>query len=163
MVGIKETYLPAFVLALSSSQLAAGLVATVPLMAGALLQLISPYAVRRLRSYRLSILPLFNVANAMAIVTGSLIGGLLIGFLGAGPATYMILFAVSADSRMAALRLLVPIAQFSVGKLLIATRPIAIRPTTGPLERPVLASMETAGVGQRASEAFPTVVNLIEP
>ena len=52
MVGIGENYLPAFVLALTSSPLACGLVATVPLVAGALLQLVSPYAVRRLRSYR---------------------------------------------------------------------------------------------------------------
>ena len=115
------------------------------------------------REKRLSILTLFNVANAMAIVTGSLIGGLLIGFLGAGPETYMILFAVSAGSRVAALRLLVPIPQFGVGKLLIATRPIAIRPTTGPLERPVLASMETAGVSRRVSETCTAAVNLIEP
>ena len=52
MIGIGENYLPAFVLALSSSQLACGLVATVPLVGGALLQLVSPYAVCGLRSYR---------------------------------------------------------------------------------------------------------------
>jgi MFS family permease len=52
MVGIGETYLPAFVLALSASQLACGLVATVPMLAGAVLQLVSPYAVRHLRSHR---------------------------------------------------------------------------------------------------------------
>ncbi len=53
MVGIGETYLPAFVLALSASQVASGLVATVPMLIGAILQLVSPYVVRRLRSYRL--------------------------------------------------------------------------------------------------------------
>jgi MFS family permease len=52
MVGVGESYLPAFVLALTASQLASGLVATVPMLAGAVLQLISPYAVRRLHSYR---------------------------------------------------------------------------------------------------------------
>ena len=52
MVGIGESYLPAFVLALTASQLASGLVATVPMLVGAVLQLISPYAVRRLRSYK---------------------------------------------------------------------------------------------------------------
>jgi MFS family permease len=52
MVGIGETYLPAFVLALSGSQLACGLVSTVPLVAGALLQLVSPWAVRRWQSHR---------------------------------------------------------------------------------------------------------------
>lgn len=52
MVGIGETYLPAFVLAAGMGELAAGLVATLPMVAGALLQLISPAAVRRLGSYR---------------------------------------------------------------------------------------------------------------
>lgn len=52
MVGAGETYLPAFVLAIGLGQVTAGLVATLPLLAGALLQLISPSAVRYLRSYR---------------------------------------------------------------------------------------------------------------
>lgn len=41
MVGVGETYLPAFVLALSANQTASGLVATVPLMAGAVLQMLA--------------------------------------------------------------------------------------------------------------------------
>ena len=52
MVGTGETYLPAFVLALTSSELACGLVASVPLIAGALLQLVSPYLAQHVRSYR---------------------------------------------------------------------------------------------------------------
>jgi len=52
MVGIGETYLPAFVLALSGSQLACGLVTTLPLVVGAVLQLASPWGVGRCRSYR---------------------------------------------------------------------------------------------------------------
>jgi MFS family permease len=52
MVGIGETYLPAFVLALSASPLASGLTASVPLVVGALLQMAAPCAVRRLGSYR---------------------------------------------------------------------------------------------------------------
>ena len=51
-VGIGETYLPAFVLALSGSQLACGLVTTLPLVVGAVLQLVPPWGVRRWRSYR---------------------------------------------------------------------------------------------------------------
>ena len=51
-VGIGETYLPAFVLALSGSQLACGLVSTLPLLAGAVLQLVSPWVVQRLGAYR---------------------------------------------------------------------------------------------------------------
>jgi MFS family permease len=52
MVGIGESYLPAFVLALTGSQLACGLTATVPLVMGAFLQLLAPYAIPRLHSYR---------------------------------------------------------------------------------------------------------------
>ena len=52
MVGIGETYLPAFVLAISANQLACGLVSTVPLLAGAVLQMVSPRMVRGLGSYR---------------------------------------------------------------------------------------------------------------
>ncbi len=52
MVGLGETYLPAFVLALGLGQVASGLITTIPLLFGAILQLISPVAVRRLQSHR---------------------------------------------------------------------------------------------------------------
>ncbi len=52
MVGIGETYLPAFVLALTGSQLACGLVSTLPLVIGAMLQLASPWLLRLCGSYR---------------------------------------------------------------------------------------------------------------
>ncbi len=52
MVGIGETYFPAFVLALGMGEIAAGLVASVPLLVGAILQMISPTAVARLGSNR---------------------------------------------------------------------------------------------------------------
>ncbi|HEY1067827.1 MAG TPA: MFS transporter [Pirellulales bacterium] len=52
MVGVGETYLPAFVLAVGLGEVAAGLISAIPLLAGAILQLISPWAVERLRSNR---------------------------------------------------------------------------------------------------------------
>jgi MFS family permease len=52
MVGTGETYLAAFVLALGMGELAAGLIASVPMLAGALLQLVSPAAIRMLGSHR---------------------------------------------------------------------------------------------------------------
>jgi MFS family permease len=52
MVGAGETYLPAFVLALGLGEINAGLVVSLPLLAGAFLQLVSPAAIRRLRSHR---------------------------------------------------------------------------------------------------------------
>lgn len=52
MVGLGETYVPAFALAVGFGEAVAGLVATLPMLAGAVFQLITPWAVRRLRSYR---------------------------------------------------------------------------------------------------------------
>jgi MFS family permease len=52
MVGAGETYIAAFALALGMHQITAGLLASVPMLAGAVLQLISPWAVTKLRSHR---------------------------------------------------------------------------------------------------------------
>jgi MFS family permease len=52
MVGVGESYLPAFALAMGMGQVAAGLITTIPLLAGALLQLISPVGVRFFGSHR---------------------------------------------------------------------------------------------------------------
>ena len=52
MVGIGETYVPAFVLAVGLGEVFAGLITTIPLLIGSLLQLASPWAVQRLRSHR---------------------------------------------------------------------------------------------------------------
>ena len=52
MVGLGETFLPAFVLAVGLGEITAGLVASVPLLAGGLMQMISPMAIRRLASYK---------------------------------------------------------------------------------------------------------------
>lgn len=52
MVGSGESYLQAFVLAVGQNEVFAGLVATVPVMVGSLLQLVSPRAVRLLGSHK---------------------------------------------------------------------------------------------------------------
>ncbi len=52
MVGLGEWYLPAFVLALAFGEVASGLVATVPMVIGSLLQLAGFAGVRRLRSHK---------------------------------------------------------------------------------------------------------------
>jgi len=51
-VGVGETYVPAFVLAAGFGDVVAGLVASVPLLAGAVIQLLSPSAVKRIGSLR---------------------------------------------------------------------------------------------------------------
>lgn len=52
MVGMGETYLPAFALAMGMGEILSGLIASIPLLIGAILQLITPYAVARLKSNR---------------------------------------------------------------------------------------------------------------
>lgn len=47
MVGVGETFLPAFALAVGLGEVTAGIVGSVPLMAGGLLQLVSLWALRR--------------------------------------------------------------------------------------------------------------------
>jgi len=48
MIGCGETYIPAFALALGLGPVAAGMTASVPVLAGAIFQLITPLAVARL-------------------------------------------------------------------------------------------------------------------
>lgn len=78
MVGIGETYVPAFMLFVGMGEVFAGLITTVPLLIGSILQLISPWAVRRLGSHRrwvvlcagmqgLCFLPLLTAALVQAI------------------------------------------------------------------------------------------------
>ncbi|HTL33885.1 MAG TPA: MFS transporter [Kofleriaceae bacterium] len=52
MVGTAETYLPAFGLALGMSAVSAGLIASVPLFAGGVLQLVAPRWIARVSSMR---------------------------------------------------------------------------------------------------------------
>lgn len=68
MVGISETWLPAFVLARGMSPLVAGLIATVPLLLGSVLQLMTPLLLRRFGS------PRRFVVSAAATQAGSLLG-----------------------------------------------------------------------------------------
>lgn len=53
MVGMGETYIVPFALAVGAGKTAGGLAATLPMLAGATLQLLSPMLVRRLGSHRL--------------------------------------------------------------------------------------------------------------
>jgi MFS family permease len=100
MVGIGETYFPAFVLALGLGEIASGLVASVPILMGAILQLISPWGVARLGSNRrwvvacvimqaLSFLPLAAAALWGSISAAALFAVVALYWgagLGAGPA-----------------------------------------------------------------------------
>ncbi|MFH1265598.1 MAG: MFS transporter [Planctomycetota bacterium] len=92
-------------------------------------------------SKRLSILTVFNLAYALAIVAGSVVGGLILVTLGASREAYLAIFAASTIARAAALLLLVRMPKITLGSLLIATRSIALRPSMGTMDRPVLPSL----------------------
>lgn len=52
MVGLGETYISAFVLKMQGGEIASGLVTAVPLLVGAMLQLTTPWAVKRCGSHK---------------------------------------------------------------------------------------------------------------
>jgi MFS family permease len=76
MVGLGEAYVPAFALAVGLGGLTAGLVATLPMLAGAALQLVTPAAVRRLGSYRRWVV---LCARLQALAFVPLMAGALLG------------------------------------------------------------------------------------
>ncbi|MFM8326416.1 MAG: hypothetical protein ACKN9U_16270, partial [Pirellulaceae bacterium] len=51
MVGLGETYIPAFALAIGMGEVVSGWIVSIPILLGGLLQTISPWAIRRLGSY----------------------------------------------------------------------------------------------------------------
>ncbi|MGO9111893.1 MAG: MFS transporter [Thermoguttaceae bacterium] len=76
MVGIGETYLPVFVLILTGSRLACGLVTTVPLVIGAVLQLASPWLMRRCGLYRqcVSLCAVIQAATFLPLLVAAVAG-----------------------------------------------------------------------------------------
>jgi MFS family permease len=90
MVGIGETYLPAFALAAGIGEIAAGLVSTVPLVMGATLQLLAPAGLRRCGSYRrwITLSAFCQATSFLPLVIGSLVGWLPAGLVFLSAALY---------------------------------------------------------------------------
>jgi MFS family permease len=78
MVGAGEAYVPAFALAAGHGEVAAGLLATLPMLAGALLQLATPWGVERLRSHRRWVV---LAATCQGLAFAPLAAGALLGRL----------------------------------------------------------------------------------
>ncbi len=78
MVGLGETCVAAFALASGLSQVTAGLVATLPMIAGATLQLATPAAVARVGSYRRWVVgcAVVQALSFLPLIVGGLRGGL---------------------------------------------------------------------------------------
>ena len=83
MVGLGESYLPPFALALGFGDVTAGLVATAPMLAGALLQLVTPAAVGRLGSHKrwVVLCAALQAACFVPLVTAALVGEMTIELL----------------------------------------------------------------------------------
>jgi len=83
MVGLGETYFPAFALALGMGEVGAALLATVPLLAGGILQLVTPYGVTRLKSRRrwVTAAAAIQAASFLPLVAGALLGRFPGGFV----------------------------------------------------------------------------------
>jgi len=94
---------------------------------------------------RTSVLVTFNLANAGAIVGGSLVGGALLATVGS-PDGYHLLFGVSTVLRMATVLLLMRVVSDRMDTVPIATGPLSVRPNLGSLERPILGSISAIRV-----------------
>jgi hypothetical protein len=68
MMGLGEMYFAAFALAVGTGQTFAGLIATLPMLAGASLQLATPWLLQRARSYKRWAV-LFASLQAAALLT----------------------------------------------------------------------------------------------
>lgn len=76
MVGCGETYIPAFALALGFGPVAAGVTATLPLLVGAVVQLVTPAAVARMGSNRVWVIACtaLQAASFVPLICWALVG-----------------------------------------------------------------------------------------
>lgn len=93
---------------------------------------------------RTSLLSIFNVASAGAMVLGAGLGGLLLHQLGQGHHAYMVVFAVSSVLRGLTVILLLRVARVPQVVVSLAMRIVAVRPSSGVIARPILPSVEDA-------------------
>lgn len=78
MVGLGETYLPLFVLTVGLSEVMSGLVVSVPVLLGGMLQMVSPWAVAFLKSHKRWVV-FCSMLQAASFVP--LIGAAIVGYI----------------------------------------------------------------------------------
>ena len=96
------------------------------------------------KSQRTSLLTLYNVGNAAAMVVGGLLGAAFLAWMGPTQNSYLTLFVLSSLARLATLTLLAAVPETAVstpGQPLPATRTVAVRPSNGTVEQPILATV----------------------
>jgi len=94
------------------------------------------------RAQRTHVLTVFNLANATAWILGAMLGAAVLKGFGPAKETYYLLFVLSSLFRLSAILLLKRIPEIRVMKGFIPTRTVAIRPTSGTVDRPILAEDE---------------------
>ncbi len=93
---------------------------------------------------RTTLLTLFNLANAIAMVAGALIGGVLLDAFGRGQTAYFALFLISTAGRGLTLFLLRGIRDVPLPETVPSLRLLAARPSAGSIERPVISTLDRA-------------------
>jgi len=104
---------------------------------------------------RTSLLALYNFANSAALALGSLCGGWLLALLGPGAQPYLVLFGLSTGLRVAVLflrpRMRPPVPPTPAEPL--GTRTIAVRPSLGSIDRPILPAEPAPKPAERSAGA----------
>jgi MFS family permease len=90
---------------------------------------------------RTSVLASYNFVNAVAMVGGSLLGGVILNSLHETTGAYMTLFGLSAIVRIFTLALLWRVTAERRHPVTMDMRSLAVRPQMGGIERPVLAAL----------------------
>jgi len=90
---------------------------------------------------RTSVLTSFNFVNAAAVAIGGMLGGLILKSAGVTFAAYMLIFALSSFGRLLTLPILHRLAEVRVHHVRMAFRVLAVRPSAGGDDRPILASL----------------------
>jgi len=102
---------------------------------------------------RASILTVFNLASMLAVTTGCGVATLLFRWGDGGRDAYALLFVVSAAARLVPLAFLrrVPTHEIPISE--VALRTLAVRPSAGAIQRPVLPALDEAETRERKGGA----------
>jgi MFS family permease len=93
------------------------------------------------QTHRTRLLTCYNLGSAIAMVSGGTLGGILLEFLGQSHSAYLTLFGLSSIVRCASLICLLTIRHPEQVSPLPVTRTVAVRPSAGSIEQPILAAI----------------------
>jgi MFS family permease len=93
------------------------------------------------RRERTSVLTIYNLGNAVALVIGALIGAAVLRLLGEATIAFMTLFGLSSLGRLTTLLLLARVPDLRTMTVSPAMRTIAIRPNADAVDPPILPSI----------------------